>query len=186
MKPYHSFKNDEIMLWDKLEKFTRDDSVGFVHDITEGLTDLHKEADIIYSEPSWLDGYAEFANRGTIKVGNYKAYLRAFNEIIAFGVPVVLIIGKHHLKTLPQPSSLLNVTMNGSNETAYGWGLDIAESKSKSTDQLIKWLSSKFDCVADPCCGYGNTGLIFRENGKRFIMSDISSKLIAYIAKQTI
>jgi hypothetical protein len=181
---YHSFRNDEIKIFSSLERLEKDGDIAFAHDLTLGLPKDYNDCDILYSEPSWLLGYDIFSKRAETISGSYKTYIDVLSKLTFNKKPIVLIIGKNALKKMNQNFTQKKVKLNNHWETAYGWNIDISKYDVNLNYDLIKCLSKDFNKVGDMNCGYGNTGRIFKDNGKNFVMSDINSKTIYYVAKK--
>ena len=181
---YHSFRNAEIKIFGELKRFEKNGNIIFSHDLTKGLPKEYNQCDLLYSEPSWLAGYKIFTKRANVLSGSYKEYVEQLSIITNSEHPVVLILGKNALKNLNQNYSYKKVKLNNHWETAYGWNIDISKYDVKTNYELIHCLSFDFNKVGDMNCGYGNTGKIFKDNGKHFVMSDISKKVVYYAAKK--
>lgn len=160
-----------------------DRNIAFCHDITKGIHIAYNTCDIIYSEPSWIDGYQKFLERSESKEeSTYLQYLDAINEWInQFECPFALLLGKHALKNICRFDSSITIKLFGYDAGIYGWRIDLSKYQSKTNIEFIEKLANDFQRVGDFCCGYGNTGKIFKERGKNFIMSDINKKCISYI-----
>lgn len=182
---YHSALKAEQYTEKDIVRMSMNGNTVFVHDITEGLPEEFDVCDILYSEPSWLDGYVKFLERAEKPFSStYGVYIQSLWKIIERRkTPVVLLTGKHAIGSLPPYDSTTRVKLHGYMTDYYAWGLDISRVRPKNGYELIGWLSERYGCVGDFCCGYGNTGRIFQERGKHWVMSDINAKCVTYIAR---
>lgn len=180
--PYHSALKPESNTVHECQSFTCDLGTAFVWDIMNGLPAEYLSCDLLYSEPSWMDGYEKFITRSGKTSRSYSDYLAAIRRIIENRhCPVVMILGKNAVHHLPKYDSAIAVKLNGYQTIAYAWGTDISALANETHDYLIDSLALRFDVVGDFCCGYGGTGLRFAEHGKLFVMSDINSKCVGQI-----
>jgi len=126
---------------------------------------------------------------GVLGIGSFEDYIRSISEIIQrVEIPVVLICGKQSLRRFPVHTSELPVRLNGHWETAYAWSMDISSFQTrlhdfKTNEELLGCLAEIYNYVGDFSCGYGIAGRIFKQNGKKFVMSDINEKCITYISE---
>jgi len=184
MTPIHSFRSPELSTKTGITSVNKDGCCAFLQDITVGLPKIYSKCDILYSEPSWLRGYDIFKARAGEVVGTFQEYLLSISRIIRDSkIPVILLCGKQSLKKFPPHTSELPVMLNGYGETAYAWGIDISRYAVRTNEDLLGLLAWSYDCVGDFSCGYGVAGRIFREHGKKFVMSDINEKCITYISE---
>ena len=160
-------------------------NVVFRHDITIGIHPLFKGANVIYIEPPWKDGYEEFNGRAGINTAlSYNDYLETIKKvIIELNKPSVCIMGKHMQQTL-SPDLVIDIKLHNYKCLAGLWKIELGSDNPKDSYSLIEILASKYNRVLDFCCGYGNTGLIFKDHGKRFIMSDLNGRCVAYVATE--
>ncbi|OGS40529.1 MAG: hypothetical protein A3K77_00865 [Euryarchaeota archaeon RBG_13_31_8] len=186
---YHSAlkKNNILSKYEPLSGPIKDslENIVFKHDITDGVNLLlFKNADIIYIEPAWKDGFEEFNKRAeTKKKVSYNDYLIAIREtIIQLELPTIVIMGKYMLNVL-SPSSTIQTKIHGYQCLAGLWNINFEE-ESKDNFSIINTLTLNYNCVLDFCCGCGNTGKIFKEHGKNFIMSDLNGRCVTYIATE--
>jgi hypothetical protein len=142
--------------------------------------------DVIYSEPSWKDGYKVFLSRvgsGAYSWSDYLAYLRGISNIVrGLGVPSFLLIGKHMVKHL-NPDTVVTLSHHGYPSLLGIWNVSgqVPEGLANSGD-IVEYVSSKYAKVWDFCCGYGNIAQAMRSKGKQFVCSDINKKCLYYIA----
>lgn len=184
---YHSALNPEFFNETGIKKIIKNGNEAFQFDINEYF-EISKDIDLIYSEPSWIDGYEKFIERSEMNSKyNFDDYLYSIANIIKnTDLPIVLIIGKSFISKLPDFNSKIPIKLHGYKTFMYGWLIDLKDFEANSNYEVIKKLSEKYNKVWDFCCGYGNTGRIFKENGKSFVMSDINEKCITYVAKNII
>lgn len=157
--------------------------VAFQHDLILGFPIEMLEADVLYAEPPWREGFDTFAKlAGVSQKGNYLDLL----EIINKGVnrakkPACVITGKHAIKYY-DPHHAVPVILNGFEAFACLWNMEPFTEK-YNTIELTKKLASEYEVVGDFCCGYGRTGRIFTGLGKKYILSDFDAQCIGYIAQ---
>ena len=180
---YHSALKKELCTV-KQQEYRNDYGIATVSNIIDGLPDYYNVCDIFYSEPAWLDGYNKFLSRANIEgSSDYNDYLSALSGIIAnSSMPVILLIGKHAIKKLPQYDSIADVSLHNYKTHIYGWRVDVSKYQASTNSEFLVELSKDYSCIGDFCCGYGNTGAIFQGNGKNWVMSDCNPKCIGYIS----
>jgi len=182
MKVYHSALKKELSIQDELD-FYQTESIVFRHDICGNFPKYYSDCDVLYAEPAWLDGYFKFMDRADHERTTYEEYLDALTKIINhWNRPLWLIIGSHALKKLPVPERMEKIILYGYPTNLIGWN-DTHNYRFKTNYDFIEKLAERYDRVGDFCCGYGNTGKIFSEHQKSFVMSDINGKCVFYIAK---
>lgn len=184
-KKYHSALKEEHFTEYGISYLERDGNKVFKMDVIDFNFDEYQNCDVLYSEPAWLDGYEKFLIRAGCKdKSGYKDYIESLSKIIELSkCPVVMIIGKHAIKNLPNYSSSVNIKIHGYKTFAYGWRINLSNYDIITNYDLINELAKIFYHVGDFNCGYGNTGLIFKKYGKNFTMSDINEKCVTYISK---
>jgi hypothetical protein len=173
-------------------------SVAFVADICTGLPAEFASCDILYSEIAWERTFARFAERAGVPA-SYDSYITAVAQIAQNALggkapPVILICGKSALKHLPTPTARMDVNLNTGGPfiavavtVSFGAKLPRVTERHKNwtnvdTESLLRALAKKYDRVGDFSCGYGNTGLVFANAGKTFVMSDMNAECIGHIA----
>ncbi len=176
---YYSFRNDYKNTNNELFYYKHNSNIIFKHDLTAGIPKIYNKCDLLYTEPSWLVGYKIFCKRANmVPYGDYKKYISMLSNLTYGKKTIVMIIGKSAIKNMNQNYSKIRVKMNNYWETAYGWNIDLSKYNESKSFEFIKQLSNDYNNVGDFCCGFGNTGRIFKENGKNFIMSDISGEVV--------
>jgi hypothetical protein len=140
------------------------------------------ECDVIYSEPAWRPGYDKFHARvGIEPARSWNEFMQAIEaNVRRLGVPAAIATGSQGLAQLQPDASQPMTLRDGEGVLALYHGLRVTR---KEDVDIVHELASLFQCVGDPACGYGRTGRIFNNHGKRFVMSDISAECIGYIAK---
>ena len=185
---YHTALKPELEISEKLDFFQNDGNVVLKHDITTGPHKYLFKCDVIYSEPAWLAGYQLFLNRAGAKHSQYYEFIQIMSEMPdILKIPYFLIIGKHVFNKFNNYDLIKNITLNGSKAFLIGYnlyGIKIQIKDNMTNYEFIQLLSQYYNCVGDFCCGYGNSGRIFKGNRKHFILSDINGKCIYYVAKE--
>lgn len=174
---YHSALGDELHIEEGDDFYIG--KIAFVHDINDGVHYLFRYVDCIYSEPSWLNGYPKFLERAGVESKSFNEYKKNILSVIkSINKPSFIIMGKHMVKTM-NPDYSYDIKLNGGNSVlgVYNYNnIPIFE----RTEQLLEYISDRFDVVLDFCCGYGTTFNYF----DRFVASDINKKCINYINKK--
>lgn len=167
-------------------RFEGDGSCAFVYDLVRhaALPAEYAGCDVLYTEMAWERGYPVFLERADAAQSTFAEYQAAIGAVIeATTLPVFLITGKAALRRLPAPASRQAMTINGGDclLAVYHTTYPCAH---QTNLQLLEWLASRYQCVGDFCCGYGNTGRVFQQQqGKRWVMSDLNGACIDYIAR---
>lgn len=177
MKDYHSALAEELHTEEGKSVYIG--KVAFVHDINNGINPLFKHVDCIYAEPAWLNGYPKFIKRAGVESASFNEYKsNILNVVKELNKPSFIIMGKHMLKTM-KPDYHYDILLYGGNSVlgVYNYeGIPVF----KTTEQVLEYISKRFEVVLDFCCGYGNTFEYF----DRFIATDINKKCINYINKK--
>lgn len=186
MKYYYSAldKIDTSVQYPALDKFKVGNSIAFYHDIEKGISMHYKDVDILYSEPPWVDGYLITQKRAKTSKKDYLRFMIGISRAIKLlRKPTIMVMGISHKKYLPETKTIIPVDLNGYKARAFVYNMKIDGLDFMDIDSLIKSLAKKYNRVGDFCCGYGNTGRIFYEAGKEFVMSDINRRCIGFIQK---
>lgn len=182
---YHTALNtgDSLNEWPAVDTFRGVNGISFQHDLFDGIPIVMTHADVIYSDLPWRDGFSVFARKlGTNQRGRYIDLLNQLaGEVREVGLPTVLVTGKHAVRYL-HPDHTSPVQLNGGDAIACLWGLQ-PWTKTKGSIELLVRLTVEFQMVADPCCGFGRSGRVFAQQGRRYIMSDLNARCIGYISK---
>ena len=178
---YHTALKDELYVCGELDHWKADGSVVFEWDITQGLHPRFREADALYTEPSWRQGYPRFLQRAgrNRDDSTFFSYLVALRDVILeLGIPSYVVMGKHMLKTLDPPQTA-PVDIHGYGGLVGVWHADLPPAEADDIDSLVQYVCGLHRTVLDPCCGYGNVAA----HAERFICSDINRKCVYYVAK---
>jgi hypothetical protein len=156
--------------------------VALVHDVTSGpLPGEYTRCDVFYTDPPWRSGYDEFAARVGILVPSYHDFMDALVFSIPAGIPAVVVTGKHAALHFGSDYRPFPIRLNEHDAIAYARGLEVPPGQ--AAEQVGRQLAATYECVGDPCCGYGNTARWFVEAGKRFVVSDLNPRCIGYISE---
>jgi len=157
----------------------------FVHDLSDGIPPEFGEADLIYAEVPWKDGFHTFGERAGVrqKVSYAEWAFRLSAGLIRLGKPFVLVGGAAMSRHMAW-EWFRRVDLNGSVSAAIGAGLPPPPDEIRDAETLILHLAGNplFLTVGDPCCGFGRTLRIFMQAGKFAIGSDLNPRCIGYIA----
>lgn len=156
--------------------------VAFVHDVADGPLPVdYRRCDVFYTDPPWQSGYDEFASRAGVLAPPYPVFMEALVASIPPGVPAVFVTGKHAARYFPDHYLRFPARLNEHAAVAYAYGLDFTGLT--VAEDIGRHLAAQYQCVGDPCCGYGNAARWFVQAGKRFVISDINPRCIGYIAE---
>lgn len=142
-------------------------------------------ADVLYTEPSWRAGYVTFLERAgnaDFAESDYNNYLAGLaRQAVEFpNGPAYMVVGKSMLRRL-SPDWSTPTLLNDGGAFVAGWRCDpVSFSNSRA---LVADLVSRFQCVYDPCCGYGNACLAFHRSQKRFVACDINTKCLSALER---
>jgi hypothetical protein len=159
----------------------RDGSVAFVANLADGLAAEYERCDVMYADAPFPAGLKEFERRaGTPAV----AWTRLLNALVVgalrLDVPLVFSATTREVKGCPEPDGRWMGRLNGGVVDFWCYGVSV---KATDASDVIRELAVGHECIGDPLCGYGRSGRLFREAGKRFVMSDINATCIGYIAE---
>jgi hypothetical protein len=170
-KEYEDVRRGNVALW---------------HDVTLGLPIQMYACDVLYSELPWKDGYAEFNRRADAAINRrplnrltYEEWCYRLSVTLArWDRPFVLVAGRAALRHMAA-EWVAPCDLNGSTAVAFGAGLPAIHRR--TADDVLASLADRYQCVADPCCGYGRSARAFAERGKSFVVSDHNPRCIGYI-----
>jgi hypothetical protein len=156
------------------------------HNVLDQLPSEFLECDILYAEPAWRAGIKKFNERAGASV-DFKEYVLSIRRIIEESdVPVVLNWGANETKQMPPPSMAYKSKLWNISDCVFSvYNLGVQWPMFDSTESFLEWAAKRleFECIGDFCCGYGNSGKIFKNYGKRFVMSDYDQQCVGYIAQ---
>lgn len=162
-----------------VERVEVNGSVALVHDVvTAGLLPSEYDAcDVLYAEPPWEQGLKSFDEGAGVEPRTFDELSAAMAAVVERAtVPVVLLLGKKALTKLPPPQQTLAAKLNGAAVIAAIWNTEF----DSAID--LAYLATRYNRVGDFMCGYGRSGRVFAEAGKRFTLSDYNATCIGYIA----
>ena len=182
MNDYHTALAGDYQRWPAVSRYECATGVAFQHDLADGLPAEFDQADVLYADLPWRQGWDKFAERaGASQRGGYNDAMRRIGALLrSFGKPAVMVTGKHALPFL-KPDGAAPVRLNGAGAVACLWGVPSWQAAIDASD-LLHDLAGRFRCVGDPCCGYGRAGRVFAQRGGRFVLSDLNAECIGYIA----
>ena len=156
-------------------------SVAVVHDIRRPLPVPYAACDVFYADLPGR-GLQTFNERAGAEQGMQELLSGVAAAIRQVEAPVFLTALRMHERHLPGPAVRQETTLNGVPAVLLGYGLDPGPVPSAETllEQLAR--DDALTCIGDFLCGYGRTGRVFAEHGKRFVMSDYNPTCIGYIA----
>lgn len=165
----------------------RNRGVALVHDLLAGpLPPEFDQADVLYCEPPWRSGFDAYNMRAGVNDDRtYSQLLAAISEIIeSTTTPVIVVVGAHARAMLPMADVdvpiMQSLLPRRPIARAFAYRCPIP-SMSDHTE-LLTWLAMHYECVGDFLGGYGWSGRIFAELGKRFVLSDYNPRCIGQIA----
>jgi len=186
--PYHSSLTsiNPLDISFEIEKFESNGNIVLRNDLCsmKKLPDEFRNCDILYSEPAWKSGYEKFIARAKKEQSQYQEYIMAINDVILHEKrPIWIILGSHILSKFKKLDQIIPINLHGYMTNLCGWNDLHDYGTFKTNYDFVAKLAEKFSCVGDFCAGYGNTGRIFQEHQKKFILSDINGNCIYQIAK---
>lgn len=180
--PYHSALHAPLG-HPPLERWEGHGSIAMLADLPR-LPAEFLGCDVVYMDPPWDAGYAEFNRRAGVRdAPAYGDWLRSVDDALrVLALPAVVVLGKRGSRIL-SPDWTAPVTLNGAPAVAAVYGLPGGALDGCGTSQaVIRRLAERFVRVLDPCAGYGRTGRIFAEAGRTFVLADSNPECIGYIA----
>jgi hypothetical protein len=165
--------------------FMINDNWAFMYSMEQGIPKLMSDnADVLYAKIPWEQGFNAFYEAANvIPQWDYKTFLEKIrSEIIRINKPTIIVCGNKALKVL-RPDSTGTAILNRKEARLALWGIDDSWGRINTID-ILHDLAERFSSIGDFACGYGRTGKIFTEHGKRWFMSDLNPHCIGFI-KQT-
>lgn len=178
---YHSALKGELDIRGELSEFRRGGSVVFAWDVLDGAHPYFREADALYTEPSWRQGYSRFlARAGCAGSSAFPGYLAALKKVIEeLQVPTYVFMGKHMRRGLSPPLVVTPVKKGFLDGLVGIWYTSAPARALSDPDSWIEFVCDSYEVILDPCCGYGNVAAAAR----RFVCSDINRRCVYYVAK---
>lgn len=152
-----------------------------------GLPDAFASVDVLYAEPPFPAGWKTFHDRVDLEPAmSYKEFIALCSRQYLFR-PGVLILGNQATRYAGPARAVTRHLLHRKSldqVNALWYGIDPPEEDMANVTDVINHLATQFDTVGDFCCGYGVTGRIFADHGKRYVMSDVNPRCVGYIAAQ--
>lgn len=169
-----------------VRRWEKGGNIALVHNVTQNLPREMDRCDVIYSDPPWQQGYDIFNQRAGIKTSlPYSTFIRILGTAIeASRKPAVLVLHMGAVKHLPSPTRVRHVIFSPHKCQAIAAEYGETGVTADNTNDILAQLAERYQCVGDPCCGYGWTARAFAAAGKRFVCSDISAEAIGYLASK--
>lgn len=183
---YHTALSDNVTKAEPIVWWHQDGNLAFVHDFRDGLPLEFEQADFIYGEPPWKDGYDEFNRRsGAIDPLPFEQLMYRLNVALAHTKkPWILLVGAASSRCIGS-EWMRRVSLNGSVAAIIGANGPPPPEEVFDAQEVIQWVTGNPDVhiVADLCAGYGTTCRIAKSNGVRFIAADNNPDCIGHIAE---
>lgn len=145
------------------------------------IPDEFKECDLIYAEPMWPAGMKNFDERAGSITSSYADHAKAVARFMReLPLPTVMTTSKAMLKHMPLPDLVMTIDLNGNPADVGFW--NGAVGFGDDNRDLIRDLATRYNVVGDWCAGYGTTGRLFIEAGKRAVLADYNAECCGYIA----
>lgn len=183
LKSNKSYQNISELPEYEWNKFTivKDGIVGR-YDISKGLPTIYAGCDVFYADLAWSRGVNKFAELAGTEV-EFKKYMEKITEIARNnGNPFYLVAGKEVEKYMIG-FAYTDIKLNGDSAVLYSVNAPLIGNNLDSVE-LLELLALKHDRIGDFCCGMGRSGRIFKEKGKKFVMTDINGRCIEYLARK--
>lgn len=181
---YHTAVGDYSLkdVYDISGIYRSDNITTFTWDVCKGFHQEFAKADCIYVEPSWLPGYKKFTAGTEAENSTYKNYVAGIKEIVKkLNVPTFCLCGYQGCKML-KPDIIYEMYFVFHDCKTYMaiWNVD-GNIPFGNEVEARKYVAQKYNCILDFSCGYGIVADEVVKNGKKVILSDISSDCIHYI-----
>lgn len=173
---YHSAFRDETFGLGELEAFSSGSSEVFRHSVCDGVREEFRRCDCIYVEPAWQCGYRVFQERAGSKSPDFAAYLHSIRRVVEELKKPTFLVGGKHMRGRLAPHTAGEVELNGFSALLMVWNAELPAAKTVADVQRI--LASRYACVLDFCCGYGDHLRQF----KSFVACDINKKCVYCVA----
>ena len=152
----------------------------------DGLPDEYATCDVLYGDPPWPAGYAEFNRRGGVTdPKGYSYFAKMVDTLMALsGRPGVLIAGRSFLASTGSARvarETRRTTLNGEPALAILYG-GLSLPNTGSSEDVLIYLARHFRRVGDFMCGYGRAGRVFAADGGSFVLSDCNASCVGYVA----
>ena len=180
---YHTAVSGKARKLKKKSLFeTKPDSIeAFVYELGIGnqIPESFRKADAIYIEPPWSTSFYKFDN-----TKNYDEFVSDAKRIIdELAVPAFVLHGKKDAMLWnPELTKQIDFVFHDNYKALIGvYNVSGNIPDFKTELEVAEYVISRYDCILDFCCGYGNTARWAVEYNKRCICTDISQKCIDYI-----
>ena len=155
----------------------------FQHDICKGVDSRFRICDAIHSEIAWRAGYSKFTDNTIAKDTTFNEYLDGIvNTCRDLRIPSFIVCGKAMIKRM-DPDNVIPIKYTFHNCDAYYAIYNYDRNLDGVFDEYSgrNWVASNFNCILDPCCGYGIIANDIIAHNKRGVLSDINVECLEYI-----
>ena len=181
-----ALKNDTKYLsgYPATNKFLINNNIGFRRNIVvEGYHNNFDLCDCFYCEPPYPSGLKIFDKRSGQITKSYAVFCAQFSRFWdrIGDKPKFAVASKQLLKSLPKPDFQVQIKLNSNIETLSCWNAEVPNNL--SSNEVCFYLGTKYHCLGDPTCGYGNSVLSFIKARKTntFVASDYDGRCISVI-----
>lgn len=184
---YHSaIKSQPLVESPRLARWESSLGVALTHDLAADpvLPAEFAKCDVFYAEPPFPAGWKVFHDRLNLEPAMaYRDFIRVCSELVAERGGV-LIVSKQAEKFAAPPrySSLITLHRDTWEALALWYGM-VPTKTLPDVPSILRHLAQQFEVVGDFCSGYGYTGRIFVEQGKRFVLSDVDPHCTGYVSE---
>lgn len=166
-----------------------------VHDLTKGLPEFMKKADVIFVDPPWNKGnLSTFYTKAdkNYRLDSYEFfYQELFNSIKEIEADICFVeIGKQYLSLFIEEMKKIYKHVTFYNSSYYhrkdSFCYIVQGSKKRvnykldgiDEEDIIAWICKNIDynCIADLCMGQGLVGYHSYINGKNFVGTELNKK----------
>lgn len=156
----------------------------FQHDICKGVDERFKKCDAIHSEIAWRAGYDKFIDNTIASDTTFDDYINGIVSVCReLSVPAFIVCGKAMLKKM-NPDAILKIKYTFHNCDAYYAIYNYNGEMEGVFDEYSgrDWVAKTFNCILDPCCGYGIIANDIIKHNKQGVLSDINVECLEYIS----
>lgn len=165
-------------------RFVINDNIGFRRNlVVEGYHENFDLSDCFYCEPPYPSGLKIFDERSGERTKSYSDFCTQFANFwdVVGDRPKFAVASKQLLKSLSKPDFQVQMRLNANIETLSCWNAEAPNNL--TSNQVCYYLGTKYNCLGDPTCGYGNSVISFIKARKTntFVASDYDGRCISVL-----